>query len=460
MKKSTRVALFALLAFGSLIFALRIFFRPLSQDEGVFLTIGQGIANGMLPYRDFFDHKTPGIHLLFATTSAILPNNDLLPKILLLAIDILVVLLTAKLARRLGGNGWIASLAMLLLLLFFEGNRLIAEPFLALCLVISVYLVTNAILKPQNTFLAGVAIGAAVLFKQTAIISALGLMLWLLISSESKSRIKQLFSFLLGFLLVIAVLYVYLDINKLLALFWQQAFELNFSSYPREPLLAVLQGLLMPFVLTLPIWGGFFGYLIRWMKLGRPEKGELIVIFLAILPIPFFFVRHYPHYWLQIAPFVAILASFMTPPNLSLHSQKERGLATILSLVWLTLTLVVPIKDFFADFPKFFEKKRIANNLRHYEGEYLLAENQFIGYYFLADKKPINQYLYITEINDWSESAEQQTIEELKKQPGIPILWPSDPNFAYAKRLQEYVLEHHKITKDYNEIGASLLMRD
>ena len=47
------------------------FLTPVSNDAGAYLTIADGWLAGKLPYRDLFDHKTPGIYALYALILAL-----------------------------------------------------------------------------------------------------------------------------------------------------------------------------------------------------------------------------------------------------------------------------------------------------------------------------------------------------------------------------------------------------
>jgi Dolichyl-phosphate-mannose-protein mannosyltransferase len=46
---------------------------PLDRDEGTFGSAGQAILRGEMPYRDFFDHKPPGLFYLYAAVMLIVP---------------------------------------------------------------------------------------------------------------------------------------------------------------------------------------------------------------------------------------------------------------------------------------------------------------------------------------------------------------------------------------------------
>ena len=62
---STPVLLVAILG---LTFILRMKFwgQPFQMDEGVYGYIGWGMLDGLVPYKDVFDHKPPGIYLLYS----------------------------------------------------------------------------------------------------------------------------------------------------------------------------------------------------------------------------------------------------------------------------------------------------------------------------------------------------------------------------------------------------------
>lgn len=41
-------------------------FMPLARDQGIFAWMGQSVLNGLLPYRDAWEHKGPLVHVLYA----------------------------------------------------------------------------------------------------------------------------------------------------------------------------------------------------------------------------------------------------------------------------------------------------------------------------------------------------------------------------------------------------------
>ena len=94
----TKIGLWLCLAILAICLAATTIYHPLQQDEGVFLTIGQNLSRGYLPYRDFFDHKPPGIHWLFAAIYYVFGNNVLWYKIVLILTNLASAWLVYKIA--------------------------------------------------------------------------------------------------------------------------------------------------------------------------------------------------------------------------------------------------------------------------------------------------------------------------------------------------------------------------
>jgi hypothetical protein len=75
-----RALAFSPLALGSLIaLAIRApgWGRPIEPDTQIYLTVGDGLFHGLLPYRDLFDHKGPLAYYLFGGVDALIPRSEL-----------------------------------------------------------------------------------------------------------------------------------------------------------------------------------------------------------------------------------------------------------------------------------------------------------------------------------------------------------------------------------------------
>lgn len=417
-------------------FSILVLTKPISQDEGVFLTIGKYLNQGWLPYQDLFDHKPPGIYFLFATLFKLFGVNVWVVKITL----ILSTLGSAVLVKRIGdilksGAGIYAATIFMFLMTQFEGYYAIAEPFLLLPLLLSLWILLRFKDSRRLMLLAGVFLGTAILFKQTAVLSAIPLII--LASRLTKPGKIYFFS---GLILLLLALAVYLSANGLMTAAWNQVVTLTLTSYPREPFPYVLEQLRHSFIWTAPIW------IMLVLAVRKRLAHKQIIWALILLPVPLMFIRHYPHYWVQILPFVSMIVA------VALIDWEKRWLTAATLVFCLSVAGGKIALDMAPNFTKLKEQLRIAEVLREQPTDMVLAENQFTAFYFLLPQRPLNRYLYITEITN-ADGAEQKTLEDIQSGKRVMILWPEDPDYAYAKTLQKFVLEESVEIQKVHTLG-------
>lgn len=449
-QKMIRIALLCLLAVAVTFLLVTSFIRPIAQDEGVFLTIGNSLASGKVPYSDFFDHKPPGIYYLFSLIALTFGKNILVFRVVLLLANLFSALLVFFIAIKIKkGTEVFAALLFLISLIFFEGNYLVAEPFLVFFLLLGLFclLLYEENKKLPFLILAGFFLAVMCLFKQTAFLSFVPIVLYLIIS---KYKSKEVALFLLPVALVgLAVLF---NLREVFPQAFNQIVTLNFTSYPSENFNTVVKSLSSVFKRTWFLWILFAASLIRKIE----DKREILLLLLALLPTLSFFVRGYPHYWIQILPFVAILAAQSFEELLA----SRFDFLKLVFLAFLIISFYQNLSWYFwvaknISWPKYREERQVKEYIQNSKGEYLLAENQFTGFYFSNNKKALTKYLYLTEITD-TEGATQKTIEALKKNKNTVIVWPTNPDFAYAKELQGYILENCQKEKEFEKIGLTV----
>ena len=126
----------ALVAFGYgvALFSLRVWFEsmgPYSDDTTLYWTVGRGIVNGLMPYRDLYETKPPGIFLLSAL-SFLLTKGYGLTHVTQIGSLLFVALSPIVFVRRLFRSGPLALLvapelislwAIVLLLATFTADR-------------------------------------------------------------------------------------------------------------------------------------------------------------------------------------------------------------------------------------------------------------------------------------------------------------------------------------------------
>lgn len=150
-------------------------------DEGSYCTIGQGIVQGLLPYQDFFNEKPPLQYLWTALFFQLFGSDFSVNRIissvsLFLVIGLMLSLLAGRSKSVVLLIFWTASIGVIGLIMQAYNNT--AESTLALLFVASMVLVFNSgpIRATHASFLVGLLQGLACGFRQTAIFSALFLL--------------------------------------------------------------------------------------------------------------------------------------------------------------------------------------------------------------------------------------------------------------------------------------------
>jgi hypothetical protein len=440
-KRTSNLAVFISCAVLFVFYAVLVWTKPITQDEGVFLTIGKYLNQGWLPYLDLFDHKPPAIYFLFAGLFKLFGTSVFVIKGALILGTLGASILLKKIADVVKpGIGWYATALFLFLLTQFEGYYLIAEPFLLLPLLVGVWILMQPNADRRWLFLAGLMLGLAVLFKQTLVLTTIPF----LIFAWYKYRIGVVMV-LAGFVLPLAKVTVYLWFTGTLDEAWHQIVTLTLSAYPRESFSYVLNALRWNFFWTLPIWA--------LLLLGATQRILHRKLWWAVilLPLPLMFFRHYPHYWVQVLPFVALIGA-------AVLMELRRSTMTIAVLIFcLAIGAGKVAQDVQPNYEKLQAQIDASLLLSQENVDVVLAENQFTAFYFLLPFPPINQFLYITEITN-AVKAEQRTLDDLRANQTVLILWPEDEDFAYAKRLQQEVLKDHRDEKVFSELGMRAII--
>jgi hypothetical protein len=171
------MARLAALAAGLLLFIgtrLTAVVEPIGIDEGIFATAGWGMTRGLMLYRDVWDQKPPGIHLLYWTAFALFGPHPSLIAVLDTAAWTIVAVFTVLIAARLGTqrSAWMAAVLMGIVTFpsfaypyggFLE--RAVPETFIAPLAACAVWATIT-----RRHLLAGLAVGAAAVFKPTALV--------------------------------------------------------------------------------------------------------------------------------------------------------------------------------------------------------------------------------------------------------------------------------------------------
>lgn len=170
------------------------FISAFSHDEGLFLYGGQAWANGEIPYQDFWDHKPPGTFLLHSIPLRLFPFSVTalkLNQIFWLSLSALFLFLICKTRFSL-----LTTISTIVLYMFYTSapftirtGGLTEESALFFVMLGFWIMLRRQKISMLHTMLAGVAIGAAIQFRQTFVFSSI-FILGIIINNHLGSKRK------------------------------------------------------------------------------------------------------------------------------------------------------------------------------------------------------------------------------------------------------------------------------
>ncbi|GEM_PF-741279 len=340
--------LLLLLIFGISWYLRSVFIPvPLFRDEGGYGYIAQVMQHGGLLYRDVVDIKPPGIYVLYYIAQMLFgwgagPGVRLFASLICLLTLPFLYLITRRMASSNAG-----LVAALLFGLITPSPRLMGcfafcEVFMFLPIVAAFYLFLVALgergMKSHIYFIiSGFLIGVAFMIKPVALFFLFPPCAYALLryqDAKEKQNIHGMALFLGGFAFSMALLFLWLIMNGLLADFYEVNVKFNSvftSSYPDEinttyggRLLRSFRAQLignneMLFLLILS--------LLYWIAGPRTEKNHRIMLvlwFLTALAGVCMTGRFYLHYYLLLLPALAI-SSALTFHHLMQKASRGAG---------------------------------------------------------------------------------------------------------------------------------------
>jgi hypothetical protein len=417
--------------------------RPLDRDEGAFLVIAGDILHGRVPYRDVFDQKAPGVYYLLAALLALTSHLDTVRQVLAArAVFAAMNLLTAAGMLLLGRRWWrveVGALAALLWLLavpIYGGDQLFTEPVAVACTVWAVVVAAGGA-SPHRAFAAGALLALGTLFKQPAILALPGLALVLTVTSApaeawwrpTRTRIRALLILLAGMLLPWVVVCGLFALAGALGPMIDQVVISNVARYPSDSLAEIVGGMrdaiqafrALWYVAGVVVAAGAVGAW-RWHSHGdsqrrAPSPGAVTSVLIGALGLLPFKSHAYPHYWLQVAPWAALLAALgcavvvdaiVDAWRVSSRQTTLRpvGMRPGILLAWALVVGVMLVtcgRSLLASArpPDLREQASVGAWIARYAppGARLLVAPADPEYYYLAENAPSDAFVYLLPIN-------------------------------------------------------------
>ena len=463
----------ALILFFVIILRIPSLFEPFYYgDEMIYLTLGEGIKQGIPLYSGLHDNKPPLLYL-----TAALAGNVFWFRAILVFWSLATIILFWNLSKKLFPNKEklqkIATIIFSLLttIPLLEGNTANAENFLIGPIIAAFLILFSKKLTAKKVFCAGLLFSVAALFKIPAafdlpVIIVFWIIMGLSKKEDFKKIIKNTIYISLGFILPIALTFIWFKFQGafneyLVAAFLQNVGYLSTWKDPaikQEPFLVKNAALLIRACIV--FFGSTAVFLLR-KKLSRQ------FIFLTIWLLFTLFAatlseRPYPHYLVQsLAPVSLLFAILFTQKSV------EQSLTIIPLLIFFIVPVyykywIYPTTSYYSHFIQFATKQ--INKTEYFASfspktsrNYLIAEflqqssqikdRVFVWspdspvIYALSRRLPPIKFVANYHINDFSSKGE--IVNLLSKNPAkFIIITPDAPVFPEIIPLlkQKYIL--------------------
>ena len=337
---------------GVLILRIPSFFEPYSYgDEMIYLTLGEGLRQGVPFYNGLHDNKPPMLYIMAAISGSLFWF-----KVLLAFWNLATIIAFWKLVERLFPKktklhkASTVIFAILTTIPLLEGNIANAELFMLLPTILAFYVLFSDKLTKKKLLGAGLLFSFASLFKIPAAFDVpVIFFFWIFTSTLTKKRVKEIvvntFFIAVGFVIPIAITMVWYWLQGafgeyLIAAYLQNVGYLS-SWRPEEQQVSffVKNGpLLARGVVVLVGLGVLF-----WQRSRLPKQFIFVCIWLLF---SLFGVtlseRPYPHYLIQAVPTISILFGLLLT---------DKTIVQSLALIPLSLALFVPVYFNFWRYP-------------------------------------------------------------------------------------------------------------
>ena len=420
-----------------LVFVLRIpsFFEPYYYgDEMIYMTLGEGVRQGLTLYKDIYDNKPPLLYL-----TAAIAGNLFWFKVILAFWSIATILIFNKLSVKIFDKNLKAQristiiFALLTTLPLLEGSTVNSELFMIIFTIGAFLILLKENVNTKNIYLAGVLLGIGALFKIPAAFDAPIIVFYWMITSGLKNWrkiFKNTIVLLLGFLSPIVLTLLWFLLKGALPQYIKAAFMQNvgyLSSFRpgdvqksfliRNAPLLIRAGLVL--------FGLFILFIFR-------KKLTKKLILLSIWTLFSLFAitlseRPYPHYLIQVvAPLSLLLSIFFS----------EKSLDQSLIVFPIALTFFVPLYYKFWYYPTSTYYLRFAK---------FVSGQETKQQYFNSFSKNVYRNYQIADFLSKSSSKNDKV-----------YVWDPDSAAIYAlsRRLPptEYVADYH--VNDYSNKNA------
>lgn len=331
------------LLFLVLILRIPSFFEPYYYgDEMIYMTLGQGVRQGLTLYKDVHDNKPPLLYLAAAASENLFVFKALLA-FWMIATTVYFYKLAKKLFPDQENSQKISTIifAALTTLPLLEGNTINSELFMIGFTLLAFLILLKKELSTKSVFLAGILMGIGTLFKIPAAFDApVIVFFWIMtgnIKEDWKKIIKNTLVLILGFAFPLVLTFVWYFMRGALPEYIRAAFLQNvgylssFRPGDVQKSFIVRNGPLL--IRGLVVLTGLF---ITWIFRNKLSKKFILFIIWTLFALFAITLseRPYPHYLMQVAaPLSFLLGMLIT----------DTGFEQSLAIIPLLVTFFVPV---------------------------------------------------------------------------------------------------------------------
>lgn len=421
-------------------------------DEGIYLTLGQGIRKGLILYQQIHDNKPPSLYYLASIAKTVFGF-----RLMLLFVMSATVYVFYLLSRKIFSKNLSKISTFLFVVLtsipFVEGNIANAEIFMLLPTLIA-FLFFLKSSKNIYIYLSGLFLGLAFTIKIPVFIEAFFLILYLLIDNLSLLK-KNFFRYIIkpfllgvGFLTPMIIYLIYFYFLGAFKPFLYSALLQNFSyisswSTGNQASSASSGGVVQRFVILIALL--IIVFILYLKKIIKREHLLIFGWFFACIFGALLSTRPYPHYLIQVLPPLCLLLVTFLSKNKS--SLKIIGLFSLCFLVFIIKKYnfyFYPNLDYYRNFYTHLTSLNSSDYLSYF-GSNITTINQISDYinkntsstdhvfvwgdepyiYALSDRLPPGRYTVAYHIVDFNGYTE--TIESFKaNSPKFIIYFPME----------------------------------
>ena len=444
---------------------------PVSNDAGTYLTQAAGLLSGKVPYRDAFDHKTPGIYALFAVILAISDRSLATVQLVQTAAVVLTALLMALLTARRWTTlaGALAGLILLYGAVAYAGTHLTTETWVALCTAAALVLVLRPQAKqsPAEWLAAGFLIGLSALFKQTGLLTlaAFGVWAWLT-APHAKNAARRWMLLALGCILPLAVTAALFAAKDALPDLWRDTVWINATAYPRQSLTVLARGNLTNLrsfpVLALALLAGLVFHPPSLRRRGPRQAETLLWLTLASGMLPLLH-RYYGHYLLQPLPAAAALAGVGLAAGWQKLARRPAGIRGVIVAAFALLAFIdAPRWPAYLAYTRRLveEQQQAADLIRTLTDpeDPILAISAAPQYYFLSDRPPASHWLYLYPVN-YTPARETELTQMIANHAAKAIAVDDGNPVPWHERLRKAVTSACHLRRQVSETVSVYVCR-